>query len=274
MQELGWLDGQNAQIDVRWAASDDLTRFYAAEIVSLKPDVIVANGTPASLALRQITQTIPIVFVQVTDPVGQKMVESLARSGGNLTGFTNYEFEMGGKWLQLLKEIAPRMARAVILFHPPTAPFAGSFQEPIEIAARSLSVEAFINAVSNDVEIANAIDSSARYPNSGLIVIPSIFMTVRRGMIAGLAARSGLPAIYPFRYYATSGGLMAYGVDVMELFRRSASYVDRILKGERPSDLPVQQPTKFELVINLKTAKALGLDVPPTLLARADEVIE
>ena len=164
MQELGWLDGQNAQVDVRWAASDDLTRFYAAEIVSLKPDVIVANGTPASLALRQITQTIPIVFVQVTDPVGQKLVESLARSGGNLTGFTNYEFEMGGKWLQLLKEIAPRMARAVILFHPPTAPFAGSFQEPIEIAARSLSVEAFINAVSNDVEIANAIEFKCSIP--------------------------------------------------------------------------------------------------------------
>jgi putative ABC transport system substrate-binding protein len=235
MQELGWSDGQNVRIDVRWGASDDLTHSYTAEILSLNPDVIVANGTPASFAFAQQTRTIPIVFAQVTDPVGQGLVQNLARPGGNLTGFTNYEFSMGGKWLQLLEEIAPRLARATVLFHPPTAPFAGFFLGPINEAARSLSVEVVGSPVHNEADISSAIDACARYPNSGLMVIPSLFMTARRELIVGRAARSRVPALYPFRYYATSGGLMAYGVDVIDLFRHAASYVDRILKGESPA---------------------------------------
>ena len=274
MQELGWLDGQNLRIDVRWAASDDLTHDYAVEIVGLKPDVIVANGTPASFAFEQQTRTIPIVFAQVIDPVGQGLVQNLARPGGNLTGFTNYEFTMGGKWLQLLKEIAPQLTRAAVLLNPPTAPFAGLFLAPINETARSLSVEVVANPVHNETDISSVTDECDRNPNSGLIVIPSVFMTVRRELIVGLAMRSRVPALYPFRYFATSGGLMSYGTSDTDLFRHAASYVDRILKGEKPADLPVQQPTKFELVINLKTAKSLGLAVPPTLLARADEVIE
>ena len=274
MRELGWSDGQNAQIDVRWADSDDLTRRYATEIVRLKPDVIVANGTPASIALRLQTQTIPIVFVAVTDPVGQGLVQSLPRPGGNLTGFTNFEFEMGGKWLQLLKEIMPQLTHVTVLFHPRTAPYAGLFLGPIQSAARPHSIEALASSTENEGDIASNIDACARYPSSGLIVIPSVFMTVHREVIVRLAARFRVPALYPFRYYATSGGLMSYGVDVTETFRRAASYVNRILKGEKPGDLPVQQPNKFGLVINLKTARALGLTVPPTLLARADEVIE
>ncbi len=274
MQELGWLDGQNMRIDVRWAASDDLTHDYAVEIVRLKPDVIVANGTPASFAFKQQTQTIPIVFAQVTDPVGQGLVQNLARPGGNLTGFTNYEFSMGGKWLQLLKEIAPQLTRTVVLFNPPTAPYAGLFLAPINETARSLSVEVVAKSVHNETDISSVIDECDRNPHAGLIVIPSVFMTVRRELIVGLAARSSVPALYPFRYFATSGGLMSYGIADIDLFQHAASYVDRILKGEKPGDLPVQQPTKFQLVINLKTAKALGLDVPPALLASADEVIE
>jgi putative ABC transport system substrate-binding protein len=274
LQELGWLDGQNLRIDVRWAASDDLTHDYAVEIVGLKPDVIVANGTPASFAFKKQTQTIPIVFAQVIDPVGQGLVQNLARPGGNLTGFTNYEFSMGGKWMQLLKEIAPQLTRTAVLFNPPTAPFAGLFLRPINETARSLSVEVVASPVHNETDILSVIDECDRNPNSGLIVIPSVFMTVRRELIVGLAMRSRVLALYPFRYFATSGGLMSYGTSDIDLFRQAASYVDRILKGEKPADLPVQQPTKFELVINLKTAKSLGLAVPPTLLARADEVIE
>jgi putative tryptophan/tyrosine transport system substrate-binding protein len=274
MQELGWLDGQNVRIDVRWGTSDGLTRDYAVEIVRFSPDVIVANGTPACFAFKQQTQTIPVVFAQVIDPVGQGLVQNLARPRGNLTGFTNYEFSIGGKWLQLLKEIAPRLIQVAVLFHPPTAPFAGSFLDLIEEAAHSLSVEMVTSPIHNEVGISDAIDVCARNPDSGLMVIPSIFMSARRKLIVELAAQSRVPALYPFRYFAASGGLMSYGIDDEDLFRRAASYVDRILKGERPGDLPVQQPTKFELVINLKAAKALGLDVPPTLLTRADAVIE
>jgi putative ABC transport system substrate-binding protein len=274
MQELGWLDGQNVRIDVRWGASDDLTHGYAVEIVRLNPDVIVANGTPAAFAFKQQTQTIPVVFAQVTDPVGQGLVQNLARPGGNLTGFTNFEFSMGGKWLQLLKEIAPRLAHAAVLFHPPTAPYAGLFLGPIKEAARSLSVEVVTTPIHREADILGAIDACARNPNSGLMVIPSIFMTAHRELIVELAARSRVPGLYPFRYYVTSGGLMSYGIDGIDLFRHAAFYVDRILKGEKPGDLPVEQPTKFELVINLKTAKALGLDVPLFMQQRADEIIE
>jgi putative ABC transport system substrate-binding protein len=274
MQELGWLDGQNLRIDVRWAASDDLTHDYAVEIVGLKPDVIVANGTPASFAFKQQTQTIPIVFAQVIDPVGQGLIQNLARPGGNLTGFTNYEFLIGGKWLQLLKEIAPQLTRAAVLFNPPTAPFAGLFLEPINETARSLSVEVVARPVHNETDISSVIDECDRNPNSGLIVIPSVFMTVRRESIVGLAMRSRVLALYPFRYFATSGGLMSYGTSDIDLFRQAASYVDRILKGEKASDLPVQRPNVFEMVINLKTARALGLQVPGRLLVQANEVIE
>jgi putative tryptophan/tyrosine transport system substrate-binding protein len=214
------------------------------------------------------------VFVVVTDPVGQGLVQSLPLPGGNLTGFTNFEFEMGGKWLQLLKEIMPQLTRVTVLFHPRTAPYAGLFLGPIQSAARAHSIEALASSTENEGDIANNIEACARYPSSGLIVIPSVFMTVHREVIVRLAARFRVPALYPFRYYATSGGPMSYGVDVTETFRRAASYVNRILKGEKPGDLPVQQPNKFDLVINLKTAKALGLDVSLQLQQRADEVIE
>ncbi len=274
MQELGWLDGQNLRTDVRWATSDDLTHGYAMEIVRLRPDVIVANGTPASFAFKRLTQTIPIIFVQVTDPVGQGLVQNLARPGENLTGFTNYEFSMGGKWLQLLKEIVPQMKRAAVLFNPETAPYAELFLGPIIETARSLSVEVLAIPVSNETGISSVIDEFDRNLNSGLIVIPSVFMTARRELIVRHAARSGVPALYPFPYFVTSGGLISYGIDIADLWRRVPTYVDRILKGEKPSDLPVQQPTKFQLVINLKTAKALGLTIPPGVLAIADEVIE
>jgi putative ABC transport system substrate-binding protein len=274
LEALGWSEGQNIRIDVRWAAADDATRIHAAELVALRPDVIVANGTPATTVLRQQTQTIPVVFTMVTDPVGQELVKSLAHPGGNMTGFTNFEFSMGGKWLGMLKEMVPRLERVVVPFHPRTAPYAASFLQPLEVAAASLAVSPRAVAVHDESEIERVLETAARESNCGLIVVPSIFMTTYRDLIISLAARYRVPALYAFRYFATNGGLISYGTDSADIHTRAADYVDRMLKGTRAADLPVQQPTKFELVINLKTAKALGIEIPATLLARADEVIE
>ena len=274
LEALGWTQGRSIQIDLRWAEDEEKTRVYSAQLVALQPDVIVANGTPATIALQRRTQTIPVVFTMVTDPVGQELVKSLARPGGNITGFTNFEFSMGGKWLGMLKEIAPGLQRVIVPFHPQTAPYAASFLGPLEASAKSVGVEARAIAIHDAGEIERALDAAAREGNCGLIVLPSVFMTAHRELIVALAARYRMPGIYAFRYFAASGGLIAYGVDSADLHRRAAGYVDRMLKGTKPADLPVQQPTKFELVINLKAANSLGIEIPATLVARADEVIE
>lgn len=270
LQQLGWTEGQNIQIDYRFAAGDpERVRSSAVELVRLSPDVILANGTAILSALRQETRDIPIVFVLVPDPVGDGFVESLARPGGNLTGITNFEFPMGGKWVEFLKEIAPRVSNVALIFNPETAPYAKYFQQSVALGA-----EAALMPVRNKSEIERAFETLALKPDSGLIVVPDLFTSGHRELIVSQASRHRIPAIYPFRFFATNGGLLSYGVDTFDLFRRSATFVDRILKGEKPSELPVQAPVKFELVINLKTAKALDLTVPATMLARADEVIE
>jgi putative tryptophan/tyrosine transport system substrate-binding protein len=256
LTELGWVSGRNVLIDYRWAAGEYAhMQGLAKELVELQPDVLLASSTPVVAALARETGTIPIVFVVVSDPIGSGFIESLARPGGNMTGFINIESSLGGKWLELLKETAPRISRVAVMFNPDTAPHAEYYVRPFEGAAASLAVK----------------PSTAP---SGLIVLPDTFTTVHRRAIISAAASSNVPAIYPFRYMAGDGGLISYGVDLVDLYRRAAPYVDRILKGGKPADLPVQQPTKFEFAINLKTAKALGLDVPSALLARADEVIE
>ena len=274
LQELGWTIGRNVQIDTRWAAADaDLFRRYAAELVALAPDVILASSSPAMMSLQQLTRTVPIVFVNIVDPVGAGFVESLARPGGNATGFVLYEYGMSAKWLELLKEIVPPLKLAAVLRDPAIASGAGQYAV-IQAASPSFGVELRAVGVRDAGEIERAITAFARSSNGGLIVTGSPLTLVHRDLIITLAARHRLPAVYPFRYFATSGGLISYGPDTVDQYRRAAGYVDRILKGEKPADLPVQAPTKYELVINLKTAKALGLDVPPSLLARADEVIE
>jgi putative ABC transport system substrate-binding protein len=275
LQELGWTEGRNVRIEYRWAAADfERMRAYAAELVALAPDLILANSTPVVAALQQATRDIPIVFVNVVDPVGSGFVANLARPGGNITGFLIFEFSMGGKWLETLKQVAPRVKRVAMIFNPQTAPFGESFARVAEAAAPAFAVEMVSAMVRDSAELDGAVASFAGNPDGGLIVLPDLFNTDHRDTIVALAARHRLPAVYPFRYFAASGGLVSDGVDGNDLFRRSASYVDRILKGEKPADLPVQAPTEYELVINLKAAKALGLDVPPSLLARADEVIE
>jgi len=269
---LGWIGGGNVRIDYRWGGGDaDLRRKYAAELVALGPDVILAVGSPSITPLLQASGTVPIVFVNVVDPVGSGYVASLARPGGNITGFTQFEYRISGKWLELLKEVAPNMLQAAVIRNPETGPGIGQFA--VIQALAPLGVELFpVNALSAD-EIERGITAFARSPSGGLIVAAG-GSAVHRELIISLAARYRLPAVYPFRYYTIGGGLISYGPDSVEPTRRAAAYVDRILKGEKPSDLPVQAPTRYELVINLKTAKALGLEVPPTLLARADEVIE
>jgi putative tryptophan/tyrosine transport system substrate-binding protein len=275
LQKLGWTEGRNIRIDTRWAALDaEAMQRYAKELVGLQPDLILSQSTPNTAALLQQTRTIPIVFVQVTDPVGSGFVASISRPGGNVTGFTTMEQTMAGKWLELLKEIAPRVNRVALLFNPATATFAEIYLNSFKAAAASFAVEAIGAPVRSTSELEPVIAAQAREPNGGLIVMPDIFMTGHRSEITLLAARYRLPAVYPFRYFAEIGGLLSYGNDPVDLVRRAATYADRILKGEKPSELPVQAPVKFELAINLKTAKALGLEVPPTLLARADEVIE
>jgi putative ABC transport system substrate-binding protein len=273
MKQLGWTDGSNLRIDTRWATADDI-RKHAAELVALAPDVLVAGtGTITVAPLLQATRTVPIVFVVVIDPVGAGFVTNLARPGGNATGFTMFEYGMSGKWLELLKEIAPRMTRAAVLRDPTIASGIGQFAA-LQAVAPSLGVELSPADVRDDSEIERAVTALSRSSNGGLIVTASALATRRRSLIIGLVARHRLPAIYASRYFVTAGGFISYGPDLVDQYRQAASYVDRILKGEKPGDLPVQAPTKYELAINLKTAKALGLTVPPTLLARADEVIE
>jgi putative tryptophan/tyrosine transport system substrate-binding protein len=273
LRELGWISGHNIQIDYRWGAGDaDRIRAHAAELVQLTPDAIFAVSTAAVAPLRQATRTVPIVFAMVADPVGQGFVESLARPGGNATGFTLFEFSIAGKWLGLLKDVAPRATRVALLFNPETAPYAGMFLNSLEAVAPTFGVEPIAAPARNAADIQHAIETLASH--GLLMVLPDVFNTEHRDLIIATAARHNSPAVYPYRYFAVSGGLMSYGIEPLDTHRRAASYVDRILRGAKPADLPVQQPAKFELVVNLKTAKALGLDVPPSLLARADEVIE
>jgi putative ABC transport system substrate-binding protein len=276
LSELGWNDGRNLRIDVRWAAGDvDRMRMFAKELVDLQPSVILANTTPVTAALQRETRTIPIVFVPPSDPIGDGFVASLARPGGNLTGFTNLEASMAGKWLQLLTEMVPSIKRVAIMYNPETAAGAGSYFLPLfEAAARSLNVAPIAALVHGDAEIDTVVTSLSREPGGGLVVMSDNFTFVHRAAIIRLAARNSVPAVYPTRVFARDGGLLSYGANTVDLFRRSASYVDRILRGAMPSDLPVQQPVKFEMAINHKTAKALGLAVPQSILLRADEVIE
>jgi putative ABC transport system substrate-binding protein len=275
LQELGWIVDRNIQIDYRWsagAAADD-NRRYAAELVALAPDVILAVGGQVVAPLLEATRSIPIVFTQTVDPVGAGFVESLARPGGNITGFTNFEFGMSGKWLELLKQVAPGVRRVGVIRDPAQASGTGQFGA-IQSVAPSFGVELSPIGLRDAGEIERAITAIAQGSNVGLIVTSGALVLVHRDLLVRLAERQRLPAVYPFRVFATGGGLISYGPDTIDPHRRAAAYVDRILKGEKPADLPVQGPTKYELVINLKTAKALHLDIPPTLLARADEVIE
>jgi putative ABC transport system substrate-binding protein len=274
LQQSGWSIGQNLRIDYRWGAGNaDNMRTYAAELVALAPDVILAHSSGAVAPLLQASRTVPIVFTLVADPVGAGFIKNLGRPGGNVTGVTNFEYAMSGKWLELLTEIAPHVKRAAVLRESAIATGPGQFGA-IQVVASSLGVDVRPVDVRDAGEIERDITVFAQVPNGGLIVTGSPAASVHRDLIIGLAARHRLPAVYNSGFYATSGGLLSYGPNFVDQFRRAAGYVDRILKGEKPADLPVQAPTNFELVINLTTAKALGLDVPPTLLARADEVIE
>jgi putative ABC transport system substrate-binding protein len=272
LQQLGWTDGRHVRIDYRWAASDP-ERFqrYAEELLALAPDVFLASGTPSVQALQQVTRTVPIVFVGIADPVGMGLVASLARPGGYSTGFSVFEYGLSGKWLELLKEIAPRVTRVAVLRDLTVG--LGQLGA-IQSVAPSLGVELTPIGVGDVGEIERTVAAFARSSNGGLVVTASTSALVHRDLITMLAARHRLPAVYAVRYFVTVGGLISYGANSTDPFRRAAAYIDRILKGEKPADLPVQAPTKYELVINLKTAKALGLEVPPSLLARADEVIE
>jgi putative ABC transport system substrate-binding protein len=274
LQQLGWTDGRNARLDVRWAAGDpERIRRYAAELVALAPDVILASGGTTLGPLRQVSRTVPTVFTGVSDPVGAGFVDSLARPGGNATGFIAFEWNISGKWLELLKEIAPGVTRAVVLRDTELGPGASQFAV-IQAVAPSLRVEVNPVNVGGAAEIERAVAAFARAPNGGLIATGGGRMRSHRDLIVKLAARHKLPAVYYDRVYVDSGGLISYGPDFVDQFRRAAGYVDRVLKGEKPADLPVQAPTKYETVINLKTAQVLGLDIPTTVLARADEVIE
>jgi ABC-type uncharacterized transport system substrate-binding protein len=275
LQKLGWTEGRNIRIDARWAALDAATmQQFAKELVALQPDVIFSQSTPSTAALLQQTRTIPIVFAVVLDPVGSGFVASFPRPGGNVTGLTNFETTVAGKWLELLKEIAPRVNRVAYLFNPKTAPFGEYWLPSFKAAAASLAMEAIAAPVRDTSELETVTAAQAREPNGGLIVMPDSFMLAHRVEVISLAARYRLPAVYWTRIFSEVGGLLSYGNDNVDNFRRAAIYVDKILKGAKPSELPVQAPVKFELVINLKTAKALGLDVPWFLQQRADEVIE
>jgi putative tryptophan/tyrosine transport system substrate-binding protein len=273
LQALGWTEGRNIQLIYRWSAGDAVqARRFAKELLDLRSDVILVNSTPVAAAVKDTVRRTPTVFVQVSDPVAAGVVQSLARPGGSLTGFTNSDPSTADKWLELLKRVAPNITRVAYLFNPNTAPHL--YARAVETAAPLFSVKAFPAAVHDVDEIERTIEQISRESDSALLVLPDLFTSTNRESIIALAARYRLPAVYPFRYFAANGGLMSYGTEVLDTYRQAASYIDRILKGEKPGDLPVQQPTKFEFVINLKTAKMLGLDVPRTLIARADEVIE
>jgi putative ABC transport system substrate-binding protein len=275
LQKLGWAEGRNLQIVIRWATPNvEAMQRFAKELVALQPDLILSQSTPTTAALLQHTRTIPIIFANIADPVGSGFVASFPRPGGNATGFVLFEPTMAGKWLELLKEIAPRVNRVAFLFNPATATYFEYYTNPFKAAAASFGVEAIAAPVHDRSDLESAFGAQAREPNGSLIVLPDSFLNAHSVEITSLAARYRLPAVYPYRLYITVGGLLSYGNDVFDNYRRAGGYVDRILKGEKPADLPVQAPVKYELVINLQTAKALGLEVPPTLLARADEVIE
>ena len=275
LKELGWTEGRNLHIDFRWSTGDTAEmQTFAKGLAELKPDLIVGMTTPAVAALVKETKTIPIVFASIVDPLGRGFISSMARPGGNVTGIINYEFSMSGKWLETLKQIAPAVRRVAVLFNPDVAPYAPSFVREVELSAPSFAVEWIAAVVHDDAELERTVADFAAEPAAGLIILPDVFTVGHRDLIIALAARYRLPAVYPQRAFAASGGLISDSGDTTDIFYRVASYVDRILKGEKPGDLPVQAPTKFELVINLKTAKTLGLTVPPALLDTADEVIE
>jgi putative ABC transport system substrate-binding protein len=273
LRKLGWMEGRNINIDTRWATAESMQAF-AKELVALQPDFILTSSTPATAAVAQQTRTTPIIFVMVSDPVGSGFVASLPRPGGNVTGFTAIEGSLGGKWVELLKEIAPQITRVVLLFNPAMATYAEYYLHPFKVGAASLGVEAIIAPVHDSSELESAVATQAREPNSGLIIMPDAFLIGHRAQITSLAARYRAPAVYWSRFFAELGGLISYGPSVVDEYRRAASYADRILRGAKPSELPVQAPIKFELVINLRAARTLALEIPPTLLARADEVIE
>jgi putative tryptophan/tyrosine transport system substrate-binding protein len=275
LAELGWVEGRNIAFAYRWSGSDiALAEMFAKELVASDPDILVARSTPPTMALKSATSSIPIVFVNVTEPISSGIVPNLVRPGGSITGFVGFEASIGGKWVQLLKEVDPRVVRIGIIYNPQTAPYAGLFLRSVETAALTLGVETLALPVHSEADIATALTSLAQEPGSGLVQILDTYTLEHRDVIVELAARLHLPALYSNRNATPSGGLIAYAVDVVNTFQRAATYVDRILHGAKPADLPVQQPTRFELSINLKTARALGLEIPSQLLATADEVIE
>jgi putative ABC transport system substrate-binding protein len=275
LQKLGWTEGRNIRIDSRWAAADvEAMQRFAKELVGSQPELIFSTNTPATATLLQQTRTIPIVFVQVTDPVGSGFVASIPHPGGNVTGFITMAPTMAAKWVELLKEIAPHVNRVATLFNPATATYFEYYLNPFKAAASSFAVEAIAAPARDVAELESVIAAQARAPNGGLIAMPDSFLNAHRAEATSLAARYRLPAVYAFRQFTEDGGLLSYGNDIVDNYRRAATYVDRILKGANPSELPDQAPVKFELLINLKTAKALGLTIPPTLFARADEVIQ
>jgi putative tryptophan/tyrosine transport system substrate-binding protein len=274
LEQLGWLEGRNVRFEYRWPAGNtELMKVYAAELVAATPDLILTGLTPGVKALRSETHSIPIIFANIADPVGSGLIPSLAKPEGNVTGFTAVEYAIVGKWLELLKEMAPRVERVALIGNPDVI-FAKSFMQSLEAIAPSFGVSAVAIEARNAKDIELALETFALSPNGGLLVVPEFTATLHRNHIFNLAARHRLPAVYPFRYYAVDGGLASYGPDQIEQYRRAAGYADRILRGTKPADLPVQAPSKFDLVFNLKTARALGLEIAPTLLARADEVIE
>ena len=275
LEDLGWVEGRNFRADYRWPSGDvDRIEAIAKEFVGVKPDVMIAGNTPSALALLRQTRTIPIVFTNLSDPVGTGVVENLAHPGANATGFTAYEYSLAGKWLEILKEVAPVVTRVAVLFNPETAPYARYYLSVIETSATAFGMTVNGASIHSVSEMERVIEAVGRTPDTGLIVLPDTFTFTHRAEQIAATARHRLPAIYALRGAALDGGLLSYGPDTVDLYRRAASYVDRILKGEKPADLPVQNPTKYELLINLKTARALGLTVPSMLLARADEVIE
>ena len=275
LRDRGWVEGRNFRADYRWPAGDlDRMRVISKEFIDLQPDVLVAGNTPAVLSLLRETRTIPIVFTLLSDPIGTGVVASLARPGGNATGFTAFEYSLGGKWLETLKDIAPAVTRVALLFNPETSPYAKHYLSYVEASAPKFNVLITAASVRSVSEMETAVAAHAREPGGGLVVLPDSFTFANRGPLISAAARHRVPAIYALRGQALDGGLVSYGPDTVDLWRRAADYVDRVLRGANPAELPVQQPTKYELLINLKAAKALGLTMPPALLARADEVIE
>jgi putative ABC transport system substrate-binding protein len=276
LRNLGWIEGRNLKFDFRWGALDDAEMRVqsAKELIALQPDLILTQNTPPSASMLQLTRTIPVIFVIVADPVGSGFVKSLSRPSGNATGFTIMEPTIAGKWVEMLREIAPHVTRAALLFNPATAPYADIYINPFKAAAASFVLEAISTPVHDASELESVIAAEARAPNTGFVVIPDGFLNVHRAAIVSLAARHHLPAVYPWRFFAEMGGLLSYGSEQRDEFRLAATYADRILKGEKPADLPVQAPTKYELVINLRTAKALGLNVSQQLQQLADKVIE